>query len=102
MLKAKWDEQQSRCAYTGTPLLLGVNASLNHILPVSRFPDQPITPDSYEWVTFQVNEFKAGKTREEFLDLIRTIHSHLDLNSIESAPASGESSERHWKLRGKK
>jgi hypothetical protein len=70
--------QQGRCAYTGESLILGVNDSLDHIKPISRFPELRGDPENTEWVCRSVNEMKRDRTPEEFLCLIRQILAHRE------------------------
>lgn len=73
VLKAKFDEQRGRCAYTGIPLILGVNASLDHIMPSLHYPHLRRDPNNIEWVSRAVNEMKRDRTPDEFLSLIKSI-----------------------------
>jgi 5-methylcytosine-specific restriction endonuclease McrA len=66
-------EQGYRCAYTGTPLILGKNDSLDHIYPAERFPEKRTDPTNIEWVTREVNEMKRDRTPDEFMALLQLI-----------------------------
>jgi hypothetical protein len=68
-----WDRQGGRCAYTDLPLRLGLDASLDHILPVSRFPARRADPTNVQWVYHRINRMKGGSTPEEFLTLVRLV-----------------------------
>jgi hypothetical protein len=57
-------------------LILGVNASIDHIKPVSRYADLALKLDNMEWVSFRVNLAKSDLTPEEFLSLIKAIATH--------------------------
>lgn len=59
--------QDKLCAYTGTPLELGVNASLDHILPSSRFPHLRSEPSNTHWVDASINSMKYNMTHDEFI-----------------------------------
>lgn len=75
--KALLEKQNYECAYTGKKLVLGVNASLDHKNPRSRFPDQRHLWENVEWVDIDVNRAKRSLTKEEFLDLCRLVaHRH--------------------------
>jgi hypothetical protein len=74
--------QQQVCAYTGDAIVLGVNDSLDHILPALRFPEHRHDPTNVEWVTRKVNEMKRDRTPEEFLTLISTIFNYRGLCSV--------------------
>jgi hypothetical protein len=61
------------CAYTGEPLLLGGNASLDHKTPSSRGGDNAI--GNVHWVTWEVNRAKVNMTHDEFLALCHLVAS---------------------------
>ncbi len=73
-LKEKFESQGGRCAYTGEPLVIGQNCSLDHILPVSRGGDSRI--DNLQWVTKQVNSIKRDILEADFLALIKAIYDY--------------------------
>jgi hypothetical protein len=73
VLRDKLTAQDWRCAYSGAPLVLGVNDSLDHMFPASRFPDLALDPENVEWVSREINEMKRDRTPEEFLSLLRAI-----------------------------
>ncbi len=72
LLKEKLAAQNFTCAYSGERLVVGANASLDHILPRSRGGDNSL--DNLQWVTLSVNYMKRDLTHEEFLALVSTIH----------------------------
>lgn len=72
-IKNKLQEQGYICPYTGEKLVLGVNASLDHIYPVFHYPDLKNDPENVEWVTQEINEMKRDRTPQEFLALISHI-----------------------------
>jgi 5-methylcytosine-specific restriction endonuclease McrA len=45
-LRDKLVSQGYRCVYTGELLVLGVNDSLDHIYPASRFPERAKDPNN--------------------------------------------------------
>jgi hypothetical protein len=73
----KLKEQDYKCPYTKIELELGVNCSLDHILPVSRFPDKANDLDNVEWVTRHVNTAKNNMTPEEFISFIKLISANF-------------------------
>lgn len=75
-LLAIFDTQGGKCSYTGKALVFGHNASIDHIQPVSRFPELKTDISNLEWVTDRVNTMKRDMTRDEFLTLTRTISDH--------------------------
>jgi hypothetical protein len=73
VIRDKLIAQDWKCAYTGELLVLSVNDSLDHIYPLSRFPERATDPTNIEWVCRQVNEMKRDRTPEEFLTMIQHI-----------------------------
>jgi hypothetical protein len=69
--------QDGKCPYTGIDLQVGVNASLDHILPKNRYPDLVSEVSNLEWVFNEVNLMKRDMTRDEFLSVIHLISSRL-------------------------
>lgn len=69
----KFQAQGGRCPYTNSPIALGVNASIDHILPVSRFPEQAANIDNLEWIRYDINIIKRDLTKDEFLQIIGQI-----------------------------
>jgi CRISPR/Cas system Type II protein with McrA/HNH and RuvC-like nuclease domain len=72
-IRAKFEAQGGRCAYTGQPLILGLNDSLDHVYPVSRYPARAEDPANIEWTTREVNQMKRDRTPAEFLALLKVI-----------------------------
>jgi 5-methylcytosine-specific restriction endonuclease McrA len=72
-LRARLIAQDFTCPYTGTRLVLGVNDSVDHIYPISRFPKLRDDPANIEWVRRDVNGMKGDRTPGEFLALIHRI-----------------------------
>lgn len=77
-LREKLEQQGGRCPYTGERLVLGVNASVDHVLPVSRFPERRTDPRNVEWVTRRINSMKGNMTEQEFLNLLSSILRHRE------------------------
>jgi len=75
-LFAKLKAQNYKCPYTGDDLILGDNAWIDHIMPRSRFPELAQDINNVEWVTETVNRMKQDRTPDEFLTLIKQIHSY--------------------------
>jgi len=67
------ERQNYLCPYTGKKLVPGLNCSLDHILPVVRYPELAGDIDNVEWVDLSVNCMKGSMTKEEFLGFCRLI-----------------------------
>ena len=65
------EKQNRKCAYTGIPIVLGVNASIDHKFPRSRFPHLKDDPDNLQWVTKSVNGIKKTMTHDEFVSVAK-------------------------------
>ena len=69
-------KQSYRCPYSGLPLEVGGNASIDHIIAKSVRPDLRYEPSNLQWVDVDVNRMKSDKTHEEFIALIERIYRH--------------------------
>ena len=72
-LQAKLVSQNYQCAYTGTPLVLGLNDSVDHIYPKFKYPDRRNSLDNIEWVTREMNKIKFGYTPKEILAYFQNV-----------------------------
>ncbi len=72
-LKHILESQNHICPYTGKKLTPGVNASVDHILPSSRFPELKSDLSNIEWVDLKVNEVKSDFTRAEFIEICKLV-----------------------------
>jgi len=71
MLEELWKEQEGRCAVTGAVLTPGVDASLDHIVPISKGGLH--TKSNLRWVLYTINIAKADLSHEEFVELCRAV-----------------------------
>lgn len=83
MIAQLWEEQQGRCAVTGDILTPGVDASLDHIIPVSR--GGPSTKTNLRWVLLEINHCKWDLTHEEFVQVCRKVIAATDSQKEERA-----------------
>lgn len=72
----KLRKQEYKCTYTGELLVLGKNASIDHVLPRSRYPEMAGDPENIQWVTRRVNRLKGEMTHAEFMELVERIFHH--------------------------
>lgn len=63
--------QDYKCFYTGVQLKIGVNISLDHIIPISCGGEKNIL--NVRWVDLTVNMVKRNLTHEEFVSLCTLI-----------------------------
>lgn len=66
-----WEKQGGVCALTGTTLVPGVNASLDHIVPKAKGGTNAL--DNLQWVCIPANQAKSDLSTEEFVDLCRRV-----------------------------
>lgn len=72
-IKLLLELQNYICPYTGKKLVIGVNASVDHKLPRSKYPDLVGDISNYEWVDEDVNRAKRAMTKDEFISMCRLI-----------------------------
>lgn len=70
-------KQNYKCAWTGDDLILGLNDSIDHKNPKSKFPGMFGDINNIEWVTRTVNITKNDLTSEEFEQLICRIYHNF-------------------------
>ncbi len=73
-LKARFEAQGRRCAYSGVDLELGRNASLDHI--VAKFKGGSNAIENLHWVALACNEIKGTRSEEDFLRVVEAIYLH--------------------------
>ena len=78
-LKAILERQAYRCPYSGEILVPGQNASKDHKLPKSRYPELATDVENIEWASLRVNKMKHDMTREEFLEMCLRIVEHTGI-----------------------
>lgn len=80
-LKSLLELQNNVCPYTGHQLILGVNATLDHKVPISRGGDHSLS--NLQWLYFDiyggfdVNRMKGALTDEEYKEAIKKQASYL-------------------------
>ena len=87
-IKQLLEKQGYRCAYSGRHLVPGINASLDHIVPVAKGGTNNIT--NLQWVDKHINiRMKFGMSHQEFMSLIHQIVSYTSrLQTLGLAPRS--------------
>ena len=72
-IKSIYEKQNGLCIYSGEPLVLGKNASLDHKIPRCRGGTDDI--DNLQWTTRQVNLAKTDFLHEEFVEFCLKVAS---------------------------
>lgn len=75
-LKKLFIQQEQKCPYTGVQLIIGENASLDHIIPKSKGGSDH--NNNLQWVCKWINTAKSDLTREEFLIKIKQAYFFLN------------------------
>ena len=70
--------QNYTCPYTGRKLVIGVNASIDHVDPRSLFPDRVGEIGNLEWVDADINRAKRTLSREEFVAMCKQVAQYTD------------------------
>lgn len=70
-LRVLLENQGYKCFYTDKLLIIGDNASLDHIVPTSR--NGKYSLENVRWVDFGINSMKTNMTHEEFIETCRVI-----------------------------
>ena len=87
IIKDKLKQQDYRCAYTGQKLTLGVNASIDHIIPTSQGGTHEA--DNIQMICTIVNIMKHSTSHEEFLKLCEQIYKYSIYNSQQNPLVRG-------------
>ena len=74
------ERQNWTCPYTGDKIILGVNDSVDHILPISKYPESKYDIDNIQWTTRVINIMKSNLLDCEFLAAIEKVAKHLGDN----------------------
>jgi len=75
-IKEKLEKQNYTCPYSGRKLILGENASIDHIKPAYLHPDLTEDMDNIHIVDKQANYAKHKLTETDFFKLIEDIYNH--------------------------
>lgn len=81
-LLSRLKNQNYICPYTGDKIIIGINDSIDHILPRSRFPELSKDINNVHWVSRTTNQMKLNYTEKEFKILIKKIYEHLKLDYL--------------------
>lgn len=79
-LKHLFHLQDKKCYLTGEKLILGLNASIDHIISQSKRPDLKNNMKNVKWCSKKVNEIKRDLSYKEFIELCKKIISHSEMS----------------------
>lgn len=82
LIKELLIKQEYKCAYTGKPLVVGKNASLDHIMPSSKGGSDKI--NNLQWVDIDINEMKNDFAHDDFLNTIKHILIYTQKQSCQA------------------
>lgn len=71
------EKQNFICPYSGRRLRIGINASVDHIIPKSM--KGPNSLSNLQWVDLEINRMKRGHTPIGFLSVIKIIAKYTNL-----------------------
>jgi len=74
IIEELWEEQNGICALTGETLIPGVNASLDHIIPVSQGGTDE--KENLRWTLKTVNLFRCVESDQDFFALCLKVIQH--------------------------
>jgi hypothetical protein len=83
VLKDIFDRQGGRCPYTGRPLTLGVDTSIDHKVAKSKGGSDD--PANLQWVFKIVNTMKWNLPEDEFLATVASIRSSRESDQSDSS-----------------
>lgn len=77
ILRDLFYKQDRKCYLTGKPLVLGINASIDHIIPKSKNLQLINDPNNILWCDKTVNLSKSGMSITQFIKMchdVATLH----------------------------
>lgn len=75
-IKEILEEQNYKCTYTGLILTPALDASVDHIIPLSTDPEQHNKIENLQWVHSDINRMKNNHSEEDFLKYIKLIYEN--------------------------
>lgn len=82
VLETLWKSQNAVCALTGEPIIMGLNASLDHKVPTSRGGTNDI--DNLQWVSKTANAIKTDLTPEELVSFCTLVLNQAGFTVFDS------------------
>lgn len=75
-IKVILEEQDYKCTYTGLILTPALDASVDHIIPLSTDPERHNKIENLQWVHSDINRMKNNHSEEDFLKYIKLIYEN--------------------------
>jgi hypothetical protein len=72
-IKALWEAQGRRCAYSGRLVKPGKNLSIDHLRPRGLFPGEAVSLNNLFIVDTEVNIAKSHLSLDDFLKLCKSV-----------------------------
>ena len=76
-LEILFQKQNGICPYTGKKLQLGIDTSIDHIIPKSRGGSKDIS--NLQWVYYKANFMKQDMFTNEFIELAHLISQNCPM-----------------------
>lgn len=73
-LKKLYETSERKCAYTGFSIEIGVNANVDHIIPLSKGGANDMS--NIQWVHEVANQMKWSYSEDQFLEFVAAIYHH--------------------------
>ncbi len=73
-LRDKLRQQNFTCPYSGIPLVIGSNASIDHIVARARGGSNEL--ENIQWVDIHVNYAKRALSESEFIEICKAVARH--------------------------
>jgi hypothetical protein len=75
-LKSILENQKYKCCYTGLELIIGLNAGIDHKIPLSKNANLHQNIDNIQWVHSDINLMKRNHLENDFLNYIKLIYEN--------------------------
>jgi hypothetical protein len=75
-IKEKLREQNGRCFYSGRVLKIGTNLSVEHIKPVSIYPEQKYKDSNLVLVDLDINIAKHDLDKDDFMQIVKDVYEY--------------------------
>lgn len=76
-LKKLLERQRYRCAYSGRPIDIGNNASVEHVEPSSKAKDRANDITNLRFVDMRINQMKHSMPLPELIECCKSVLTHF-------------------------